>query len=64
MSTNESETEMIKQTYTREDMARAWAEAYGDGYRDAQEYRDSGGWGGCGPDAHDCTCPNPYLEEA
>ena len=55
---------MTEQTYTREDMARAWEEGHGDGYRDAQDYRSSGGLEGCGPDAHDCDCPNPYKEEA
>ena len=46
--------EMTERMYTQADMARAWEEGRGDGYRDAQDYRSSGGMEGCGPDSHDC----------
>ena len=54
---------MTERTYTREDMARAWEEAHREGYEDAQDYRSSRGMAGCGPDSHDCDCPNPYREQ-
>lgn len=36
MSINESETEITEQTYTREDMARAWESGHSWGWSDAK----------------------------
>ena len=38
-------------------------DAHRAGYEDAQDYRSSRGMAGCGPDSHDCDCPNPYREQ-
>lgn len=52
-----------ERTYTLADIARAYDEGRKDGYEDAQAYHAFGNGNGCGPDWHDCTCPNPYIKQ-
>ena len=40
--------------------ARIWDEGHDAGYEDARDHHAFGF--GCGPDPHDCDCPNPYRK--
>lgn len=46
----------------KEARAAGWDEGRAYGHSDAQDYFNFGT--GCGPDAWDCTCTNPYRKAA